>query len=121
MPKTIHVNEGRRSIMRQHAGEDCKEIFKQCKLHFLRTYSTVVKEHGSITEIDDEIFNTFISNVDGHYKCRMKQLRRDYEKETIIKNVKEEYQWNVMMNTLRNAHKEEKQMKVVAVIHDMGL
>ena len=119
MGKRKHVNKARRSLMRQYAGEDSKEIFKQCKINFLKNYMTLTKEHGSITEMDSEVFNNFISNVNGYYKCRMKQLRVEYEKETVIKNIKEESQWRVMMNTLINAHKQDKPEKIVSVLHDM--
>ena len=121
MGKSKHVNKARRSIMRQYAGEDCAEISKQCKVYFLRNYMSTVKEHGSFIDMNEEVFNQFMSNVNGYFKCRMKQLRRDYEKETVIKNVKQERQWRTMMNTLRNAHVEKKQSKVTSVLHDMTI
>ena len=120
MGKSKHVNKARRSIMRQYAGEDCAEISKQCKVYFLRNYMSTVKEHGSFIDMNEEVFNQFMSNVNGYFKCRMKQLRRDYEKETVIKNVKQATVENDD-EYASQCTRRKKQSKVTSVLHDMTI
>ena len=63
---------------------------KQSKIYFFQTYSTYVKQKGSVISLSEEDFKQFYSNVNGYYRNQMKSLRADYEKDVVIKNVKED-------------------------------
>ena len=110
-----------RSYYRNLASNDCKVVMDAAKENFIKTYMTLKKNQGCcLTECSAEDFHSFIVNVNGFYKSRMKQLRHNYLGYTEVKNVKQERQWYAMMGTLRNAHKEGKEEKVTAVLYDMS-
>jgi len=91
------------------------------KKYFIQNYLALKKIHGcSIIDIDSVEFKNFCTNVNGYYKSRMKQIRRDYLGYSEVKNVKEERQWNMLMNTLQNAFDQGKEDKVTALLYDMS-
>ena len=109
------------SYYRNMATQDYHKIMDSSKINFINNYISFKKTHGcSLTEVSEEEFHTFIVNVNGFFKSKMKQLRKEYLGYTEIKNVKCERQWRMMMGTLRNAYKEGKEMKVTAVLYDMS-
>jgi len=109
------------SYYRNMATKDYRKIMDSSKENFINNYISFKKTHGcSLTEVSEEDFHTFIVNVNGFFKSKMKQLRKEYLGYTEIKNVKCERQWRMMMGTLRNAHKEGKEEKVTAVLYDMS-
>ena len=113
-------NKPLQSYMRECAGRDAKGIMKQSKIYFFQTYSTYVKQKGSVISLSEEDFKQFYSNVNGYYRNQMKSLRADYEKDVVIKNVKEERQWLTMMNTLCNGYHKGEHRKITAVLYDMS-
>lgn len=121
MGKNKHVNKAEKSRLRNIAGEDCKDILDDSKINFLKNYVTFKKTTGKdLIDTTSNEFNEFFSNVNGYYKSRMKQLRREYEDEIVIKNVKHERQWYVLMGTLLNAHKECSEKKLTHVLYFMS-
>ena len=48
MGKQKHVNQARRSVMRQYAGEDCKEISKHCTTIVIAHRLSTIKNSNKI-------------------------------------------------------------------------
>ena len=110
-----------RSCYRNQAAKDCKTAMNDSKKYFIQNYLALKKIHGcSIIDIDSTEFKNFCTNVNGYYKSRMKQIRRDYLGYSEVKNVKEERQWKMFMNILHNAFKQGKEDKVTALLYDMS-
>lgn len=121
MGRSKYVNKAGKSCSRNIAGEECIDITNDSKINFLKNYMTFKKTTGKdLIDTTTHEFNEFYKNVNGYYKSRMKQLRREYESDVIIKNVKQEKQWYVLMNTLQNAHKEHSDRKVTHVLYFMS-
>ena len=77
-----------RSYYRNLASNDCKVVMDAAKENFIKNYMTFKKNQGCcLTECNSEDFHSFIVNVNGFYKSRMKQLRHNYLGYTEVKNV----------------------------------
>lgn len=110
-----------RSSYRNQATKDCKAAMNDSKKYFIQNYLALKKTHScSIIDIESDEFKNFSTNVNGYYKSRMKQIRREYLGYSEVKNVKEERQWRMFMNILQNAYVQGKEEKVTALLYDMS-
>lgn len=100
-----------RSYQQQHAREEARILYIKSMKNLASSYATTVKTHGSIIDWDQKTYDDFHSSVYGHFKSAMKGLRKRHNTLN-LQNVKHEKQYNVIMNTLRNAHKDKCQRRL---------
>tara|TARA_B100000085_G_scaffold237263_1_gene226208 strand:- start:261 stop:626 length:366 start_codon:yes stop_codon:yes gene_type:complete len=103
------------SIMRNLAGLQSISILNSSSQYFTKSYMTFVKTNGSILDVDKEKFNQFIFNVDGNFKTQLKQMKNTYD--IHIRNLKEERQWNTLMNTMKNAYRKNDKVKLKTALY----
>ena len=120
MPRQKNQNKAGKSIMRNYAGEETKNAFKLSCNFFYKSYLTFKKQHGEICECDEDKFNDFISSVNGVFKMRMRQIRKEYQSSVTDKKMKQENQWNVLINTMKNGYSEKNEKKIQCVIYHIN-
>ena len=79
MPTKKFQNKAGRSIMRNIAGEEANQAFKNSCGIFLKSLYTFIKHHGEVNEWDEESFTVFINSTNGIFRMRMRQIRKEYE------------------------------------------
>lgn len=121
MPIKKFQNKAGRSIMRNIAGEEANQAFKNSCEIFLKSLYTFKKQYGEVEDWEEETFNVFINSTNGIFRMRMRQIRREYESSLTNKKTKQELRWITLINTLKNAFKEQKESKVKSVMYDLNL
>ena len=106
------------SIMRNQAGQETINMLNRSSEHFTKSYVTFVKTNGSIFDVDQETFNQFIFNVNGNFKTQLKQIKNSYP--IPIRNLKQERQWNTLINTMKNAYKKNDNVKLRSALYQAG-
>ena len=113
------------SIETNHAINQSKRDFKKACDLFLKSYSKIKNKFeeesglprgGSAMSVEE--LNQFIGTVDGYFKCRMAQIRSDYNRAR-IDNLKVQRKWNSYMGALRNNHKTCDVVRMRQLMHDV--
>jgi len=121
MPTKKIQNKAGRSIMRNIAGEEANQAFKNSCRIFLKSLYTFIKQYGEVNEWEEDSFTVFINSTNGIFRMRMRQIRKEYESSLTQKKIKQEIKWITLINTLKNAFKQQKESKVKSVIYNLSL
>tara|TARA_B100001250_G_C19417470_1_gene621712 strand:+ start:99 stop:464 length:366 start_codon:yes stop_codon:yes gene_type:complete len=103
------------SVMRNLAGQQSITILNRSSEYFTKSYITFIKTNGSILDVDQNKFNQFILNVNGNFKTQLKQITNSYP--IPIRNLKQERQWNTLINTMKNAYRKNDTVKLRSALY----
>jgi len=101
--------------MRNQAGQQSITILNRSSDYFMKSYITFVKTNGSILDVDQKKFNQFIFNVDGNFRTQLKQMKNSYD--IHIRNLKQEREWNALINTMKNAYRKNDKVKLRSALY----